>query len=137
MNDHLKFRIYSFLDKSFTYFDLETGYPQGIAGGVGEVQQNTGVDDANGTSIFEGDILDFVARHKQLGPVQVIRYGASYGAIITDERGFKEFWDLNHIVHASYPKVVGNIYLLPCSPDHNGECLFCDCWLTDCPLIKK
>jgi hypothetical protein len=22
----------------------------------------------------------------------------------------------------------------PCNPDHNGECLVCDCWVTDCPL---
>jgi hypothetical protein len=20
----------------------------------------------------------------------------------------------------------------PCNPDHNGECLICDCWLSDC-----
>lgn len=20
----------------------------------------------------------------------------------------------------------------PCNPDHNGECLICDCWLKDC-----
>jgi hypothetical protein len=26
---------------------------------------------------------------------------------------------------------------LPCNPDHNGECLVCDCWLSDCPLQQK
>lgn len=26
---------------------------------------------------------------------------------------------------------------LPCEPDHNGECLVCDCWLSDCPLLKR
>ena len=26
---------------------------------------------------------------------------------------------------------------LPCNPDHNGECLVCDNWLSDCPLNKK
>lgn len=26
---------------------------------------------------------------------------------------------------------------LPCNPDHNGECLVCDCWLSDCPLAKN
>ena len=20
----------------------------------------------------------------------------------------------------------------PCKPDHNGECLICDCWFSDC-----
>ncbi len=27
--------------------------------------------------------------------------------------------------------------MLPCKPDHNGECLVCDCWLADCPFMKK
>jgi len=26
---------------------------------------------------------------------------------------------------------------LPCNPDHNGECLVCDCWLSDCPFLNK
>jgi hypothetical protein len=26
---------------------------------------------------------------------------------------------------------------LPCNPDHNGECLVCDCWLSDCAFNKK
>ena len=26
---------------------------------------------------------------------------------------------------------------LPCNPDHNGECLVCDNWLSDCPLAKN
>jgi len=21
---------------------------------------------------------------------------------------------------------------IPCSPDHNGECLICDCWVSNC-----
>lgn len=25
---------------------------------------------------------------------------------------------------------------LPCNPDHNGECLICDCWLSDCAIIR-
>jgi hypothetical protein len=24
----------------------------------------------------------------------------------------------------------------PCNPDHNGECLVCDCWLTECALDR-
>jgi hypothetical protein len=32
-------------------------------------------------------------------------------------------------------EVVGNIFGFPCRPDHNGECLICDCWLSDCPMV--
>ena len=34
-------------------------------------------------------------------------------------------------------EVIGNIFQLPCKPDHNGECIHCDCWLTDCQFLKK
>jgi hypothetical protein len=34
-------------------------------------------------------------------------------------------------------EVIGNIFQLPCNPDHNGECLVCDCWLSDCPFNKE
>jgi hypothetical protein len=25
---------------------------------------------------------------------------------------------------------------IPCNPDHNGECLVCDCWLSDCAYYR-
>lgn len=25
---------------------------------------------------------------------------------------------------------------IPCEFDHNGECLICDCWITDCAYAR-
>ena len=102
-----------------------------------KIEEYSGLHDKDGERIFEGDVIQFTARYKQDEPVEVIFYGGSYGCIITDDRGLKEYWQLNHIVEQHYPKVIGNINQIFCKPDHNGECIYCDCWLTDCPLIKK
>ena len=47
-----KFRIYSFISKSFIYFDIYD-YPQGIAGGVSEPRQYTGCHDSANKEIYE------------------------------------------------------------------------------------
>ena len=52
-----KFRIYSFISKSFIYFDIYD-YPQGIAGGVSEPQQYLGRKDVDGQDIYDGDLVE-------------------------------------------------------------------------------
>ena len=76
MSREFKFRVYSFIDKEFIYFDIYD-YPQGIAGGVSETQQFTGLIDKNGKEICEGDIL--IYNNYSIG--QVI-YEADHGGYI-------------------------------------------------------
>jgi len=130
MNRPLKFRIYSFLDKAFHHFTLEEGYPQGIAGDVNEPQQYTGLNDKNGNPIYEGDFIRGQFDHGPAGYREEI-----VPVIWTNENGYQwNYWDLSTI------EVIGNKYQWPCkkpgSFDHNGECLICDCWATDCPFFK-
>lgn len=92
-----------------------------------DIVQYTGLKDKNGVEIYEGDRVTY--KLDKLYYFSEVKWG-NCGWLIDD-------------VDAAFPlselpglEVVGNIFQLPCNPDHNGECLVCDCWLCDCPFNK-
>ena len=133
----LKFRIWDNEQKKFEYFELHniTVPDRLLNQDKFSVQQFTELYDKNKKPIYEGDRVRFgyTGDHDFFGEVIWLDDRASFGvktgnAFETFE-GFMEIMDLF--------EVVGNIFQLPCNPDHNGECLVCDSWLSDCPFLKE
>jgi hypothetical protein len=130
MNRQLKFRAWDKLSKQFIYPDKGyqghyvldlNGRFQNLQNGSGGneyvVQQFTGFKDSNGVDVYEGDR---------------IRYNFYYYDEVKWENNS---WAL--LMSLKDFEVVGNVFQLPCNPDHNGECLVCDNWLSDCPFNKN
>ena len=99
------------------------------------IQQFTGLYDKNKKPIYEGDRVRFGYTKNEdfFGEVIWLEDRASFGVI--SKNSFETFEDL--MDYMKYFEVVGNIFQLPCNPDHNGECLVCDCWLSDCEFLNK
>ena len=114
-----KFRIYSFISKSFIYFDVYD-YPQGIAGGVSEPQLCLGRKDVDGKDIYDGDLvgLHTAANDHSVG-VKENHYGL-YQIYWDQKYKLKEItpnWFLkvidNDCANFNIVKVVGNVFENP------------------------
>jgi len=157
----LKFRIWNNTDKemyfskslefrNLGYMDLEDG-GEGLYGLMGHtlttskgidtnkkefiIQQFTGLKDKNGKEIYEGDRVRFgYTKYEDFfGEVIWLEDRASFG--VKGNNIFETGILMDYMKY--YFEVVGNIFQLPCNPDHNGECLVCDCWLSDCVFNKE
>ena len=144
----LKFRAWDKLAKQFTYPDK--GYQghfvldlngrfhnlqNGSGGDEYVVQQFTGLYDKNKKPIYEGDRVRFAYTENRdfFGEVVYFEDRATFG--VKSKNAGENFEDLAY--HMQFFEVVGNIFELPCNPDHNGECLICDEWLDYCPFNKN
>jgi len=130
----LKFRIWDNEQKKFEYFELHniTVPDRLLTQDKFPVQQFTGEYDKNKKEIYEGDIIrsysdEFINENYE---GEVVFIDAGYHVKV-NEKDYMGIWSGDDI------EVMGNIFQLPCNPDHNGECVVCDCWLSDCPFIKK
>ena len=144
MSREYKFRVYIPETDKLVYFgindfDYSDRY---LDGGKYPIQQYTGLKDKNGNPIYEGDVVarhhvDLVHKVEYLSndyyKVEYCEKQAAY--ICRDCDGnYLRLWTFNY-------EIVGNIYEWPCVKkdknfDHNGECLTCDAWATDCPFFK-
>jgi hypothetical protein len=154
MNRQLKFRVWNKKEKKFEELDNFWVSPNNLykcfMGWHPEIdgemiyetdetdfifQQFTELYDKNKKPIYEGDRVKFgyTGDHDFYGEVIWLDDRASFG--VKDENTFETFEDL--MDYMEYFEVVGNIFELPCNPDHNGECLVCDAWLSDCPFSEQ
>jgi len=150
MQRQIKFRVWDKLEKRFIYPDK--GYQghyilsldgkfQNLQNGSGGdecvVQQFTELYDKNKKPIYEGDRVrfDYTGKVDIFGEVIWLEHKASFG--VRYKNTFETFEDVMMDHNMNCFEVIGNIFELPCNPDHNGECLVCDAWLSDCPFNKE
>jgi hypothetical protein len=141
MSDRFKFRVYNNKTNKWIHgpgYEVnlfgETILLGGFMNGVSlselddcDILQYTGLKDLTGKEIYEGDIIKGMFDH---GPIGMLSTALPVG--FDKERGYQwEYWDLSTL------EVIGNIYNPPCQPDHNGECIHCDCWVSECDFRKK
>ena len=117
MNREIKFRIWSFNEKQFHYFDVLEGF-SGHYGAWSEPQQFAGLKDKAGKEIYEGDIIKY-SEHKGYTLSDFI------AEVVFDEGkacfGFREYILINsfsefHEIECDflpYTEVIGNVFENP------------------------
>ena len=112
------------------------------------IQLFTGLIDSKGKDIYEGDIVNTIYPNDPYNSIGEVIYHKE-----TCSFKIKAIKHLLPIVTFRFvddkpdgllqvaDEVVGNIFELPCHKpnafDHNGECLTCDAWASDCQFRKK
>ena len=141
----IKFRIWDKTEKQFT--NISPSFVCGSEEKVFEfcgslyqkknwiIQQFTGLYDKNKKPIYEGDRVRFAYTQNRdfFGEVVYFEDRATFG--VKAKNAGEYFSDLAD--YMQFFEVVGNVFELPCNPDHNAECLVCDEWLDDCPFNEE
>jgi hypothetical protein len=131
MNREIKFRVWHKKSKEWCgiIYLNETISPHSLEYEEEDLVfcQFTGFKDKNGQEIYEGDLLT-VENEIFL----IVEWNKDLGQFQQRNPQSGEQYDLSVYEYV----VVGNIFSYPCNPDHNGECLVCDCWLSECPFKK-